>query len=147
MPGPPPKHPDARRRRNATVPMVRLPAEGREGDPPAWPLTGKPNKAEAVFWAEVWSTPQAVAWERLGWVRTVARYVRLAVKAEARAALASVCSEARQMEDRLGLTPMSMLRLRWEVVEDELAEARSTTTPDPGVRRLRAVDPAATQTS
>lgn len=36
MPGPPP-NPNARRR-NATVPMTELPAEGRKGDPPPWPL-------------------------------------------------------------------------------------------------------------
>ena len=36
--GPPPKNPDARARRNATVAMTRLPAEGRKGRAPKWPL-------------------------------------------------------------------------------------------------------------
>lgn len=36
MPGPAPKHPDHRARRNATVAMTRLYA--RTGRPPAWPL-------------------------------------------------------------------------------------------------------------
>jgi hypothetical protein len=38
MPGPAPKHPDHRARRNATVAMTRLPAAGRTGRAPAWPL-------------------------------------------------------------------------------------------------------------
>lgn len=36
--GPAPKHPDQRARRNATVAMTKLPAEGRKGRAPAWPL-------------------------------------------------------------------------------------------------------------
>lgn len=38
MPGPAPKHPDRRARRNATVPMTQLPAGGRSGKTPKWPL-------------------------------------------------------------------------------------------------------------
>lgn len=36
--GPPPKPPGTRARRNATVPMTQLPAGGRRGAAPAWPL-------------------------------------------------------------------------------------------------------------
>lgn len=36
--GPPPKPADQRARRNATVAMTRLPAAGRSGRAPAWPL-------------------------------------------------------------------------------------------------------------
>lgn len=139
MPGPPPKHPDQRRRRNAAPTLTQLPADGRKGTAPEWPLT-KPSAAEQRFWTDVWATPQAAAWERLGWVRTVARYVRVAVQAEKPKAPAAVCGEARQMEDRLGLTPMSLLRLRWEIKADEVAEARAQR---PEARRLRAVDPSA----
>ena len=136
MPGPPPKPPEQRRRRNATPSTVRLPAEGREGPIPPWPLS-KPTKGEASVWGELWGTPQAVAWERLGWTRTVGRYARLLVKSEKPGASTFSCGEVRQMEDRLGLTPMAMLRLRWEIVEDEVAEARKEVQ----VPRLRAVDP------
>lgn len=140
MPGPAPKHPDQRRRRNAAPQLTKLPAEGRRGDLPTWPLS-KPTAAESTFWAEVWATPQSVAWEQLGWVRTVARYVRVAVQAEKPKAPASICSEARQLEDRLGLTPMSLLRLRWEITTDELADERAARRPTE--RRLKAVDPVA----
>jgi hypothetical protein len=88
----------------------------------------------------MWATPQAVAWETLGWTRTVARYVRLLVQSEKPKATMSLCAEVRQLEDRLGLSPMAMLRLRWEIVPDEVAEARRA--PSPSARRLRAVDSA-----
>jgi hypothetical protein len=150
VPGPAPKPASERRRRNAAPGTVRLPAEGRNGEPPAWPLRfmedAEQAEREAGVWAELWATPQAVAWERLGagTVRTVARYVRLLAVAE----LGSVpyAAEARQLEDRLGLTPMSMLRLRWEIVPDEMAEQRDarpvgrSATPR---QRLRVVDPGA----
>lgn len=38
--GPPPKHPDQRARRNATMAMTKLPKSGRPGRAPAWPLQG-----------------------------------------------------------------------------------------------------------
>lgn len=140
MPGPIPKTDAARRRRNSAPGVVYLPVEGRKGRPPAWPLD-KMRKGELAAWREVWATPQAVAWERLGWVRTVARYVRAMVEAE-RAERVSLMAEARQLEDRLGLSPIAMMRLRWEIVADELGEARDdkTATVAPVRARLRAVD-------
>lgn len=140
--GPPPKPADQRRRRNATPNTTKLPAEGREGDAPEWPLPAH-SEAEAVVWAEVWTTPQAVAWEQLGWTRTVARYVRVLVEAELPDAAAAKLGEVRQLEDRLGLSPMAMLRLRWEIVADEVAERRAEVAPtSSGARaRLRVVDP------
>lgn len=145
--GPPPKAASARRRTNATIAMTRLPAEGRTGDPPRWPLSH--GAYDAGIWAELWSTPQAVAWERLGpgTVRVVARYVVLLAEADVGEPKAAM--EVRQLEDRLGLSPMAMLRLRWEIAADEVAEAREkhqAPTAKADVRtRLRLVDPAAGQ--
>lgn len=162
-------------RRNARAAGTSLPAEGRQGDPPPWPLRpdvmlqarldvlkadqaaiekaldgcddqkeanrlrhrlGKSvenialteavirnaNELELELWAEVWSTPQAVAWERLRWTRTVAQYVRWKAKAELGDLNAS--KEARMLEDRLGLTPRSLQDLRWSIVSDDLAKKR-----------------------
>ena len=143
--GPPPKPASQRRRTNPTIAMTRLPAEGRQGDPPRWPLSGAGYDSEV--WAELWSTPQAAAWERLGvgCVRIVARYVVLL--AEADVGEPKAAAEVRQIEDRLGLSPQAMLRLRWEIAPDELAEAREQrNTPKPKTsvqRRMHLVDPAA----
>lgn len=110
----------ARHRGNDTLAtaLVWLPASGRDGEPPIWPLTAA-TKAEAKVWSELWATPQACVWEELGWARVVARYTRVLIKAERPGASGAVLSEVRQMEDRLGLTPMSMLRLRWGIEPDE----------------------------
>lgn len=118
MPGPPPKHPSQRRRTNPTIAMTQLPRAGRQGDVPAWPL-GRPSPREAELWARLWRTPQAVAWEQLGWADVVARYARQLVRAERRTAPVMVLAEVRQLEDRLGLSPMSLLRLRWEITDAE----------------------------
>lgn len=188
--GPPPKHPSQRRRTNATVAMTELPAEGRQGDPPAWPLipdivtAAQRDLAEAkverlradrddaegsaigaierrldaalerleilnrrlahqrdledALWADLWRLPQAVQWEKLGWLRDVAQYVRHKVLAE----LGDLdgAREARQWSDRLGLSPLAMLRLRWEVVVDEVAVKREERKAPTRTRRLKAVD-------
>lgn len=188
--GPAPKPAHQRQRRNATVAMTQLPAEGRGSKrAPNWPLApdvvmtvrrdlaakkverltldreellaeGKSvsaverrldaalqemavldaqlkaqRKLEAELWRDLWRLPQAVQWERLRWTRDVAQYVRHKVLAE----LGDLNSakEARQWSDRLGLTPLAMLRLRWVVVVDELEErrgerARPASVPEPG---------------
>lgn len=192
MPGPPPN--PNRRRRNATIALTQLPAEGRQGEPPAWPLgvdvgaqarldrldrqiddaavemqgdgraaknaerrmLGLQERAEVlraeidqaaeqetVLWAELWSTPQAVMWERLRWTRDVAQYVRWKCRAEQGDLEAS--KEARLLSDRLGLNPLALLRLRWEVAPDEVAEQRTTrakrsTAAARSRRGLKAVD-------
>lgn len=187
--GPPPKPAGQRARRNASVAMTQLPAEGRKKPAPAWPLPAdvrltalvkslrdevkradaavadaetrrelaaaktrstkahraldvaqvtlrESGKHERAIWAELWALPQAVAWERMGWTREVAQYARF--KAAAELGDLDSAKEARQHADRLGLSPLSMLRLRWEVVEPEvgaqLAPAAATGTTGGGSR-------------
>ncbi len=161
MPGPARTDPGDRRRRN-TEELTYLPASGRDGDLPAWPLgtyTIDPDaddapllvgihERELAVWAQLWATPQAVAWEQLGWHRVVARYTRRLVEAELPGSPASLNGEVRQLEDRLGLSPMAMKRLQWKVVADEVTPRRQakaqTATGGKGAkkRRLMAVDPA-----
>jgi hypothetical protein len=133
----PPK--DAPARRNTRVGPVRLPAEGRQGPVPVWPLVGEPLEAEVEAWAQLWATPQAVAWERFGWTRTVGRYCRLMVAAEELDAPAKVLLEARQLEDRLGLTPRAMRMLLWEITSDEVGEMRPRVAGKSARDRMRAV--------
>lgn len=121
MPGPAPKPAEHRRRRNASPGALRLPSSGRSGPAPAWPLGGK----VPAVWPELWRMPQAVAWERLHLTRIVARYAAKLTEAEQPEAGAAIQAEVRQVEDRLGLSPMAMLRLRWEIDE---APAEQTTS-------------------
>ncbi len=137
--GPPP-NPNAKRQ-NPRIGILLLPAEGRQGDPPDWPLEGEPSPAEHRAWEHLWSTPQAVAWQRMGWTRTVARYCRVVVLAEE--GMAAAWGEARLLEKELGLTPAAMRSLMWQVVEDETAGRRQSDTDPTSARprrRMRAVD-------
>lgn len=70
----------------------------------------------------MWTKPQAVAWDQLECYDVVARYVRLSVEVNRGYAGPPMLAEVRQLEDRLGLSPMSMLRLRWTIDEDEVSE-------------------------
>lgn len=114
MPGPAPS-PHALRR-NARPDWRKLPASGRVGMTPAWPMDD--DLEPPVIWSELWHTPQAVAWDELGWTRVVARYACLLGTVEHPAdgkVNAALLAEVRQMEDRLGLSPMAMRRLQWEI--------------------------------
>jgi hypothetical protein len=139
--GPPPD-PNALRRDRADDRdgWTLLPSCGRLADAPPWPLLSHAGQAtdldthvnveawdrrELAVWVDIWATPQAVAWDRLGWTHDVALYVRMLVGAEAGDFKAA--GEARQWSDRLGLSPAAMLRNRWKVVEDELGPRRATT--------------------
>ena len=124
-------------RRNARNGPLMLPAKGREGDPPMWPLSTCASEAERDAWWQLWATPQAVAWEQLGWTRTVARYCRIMVACEQPEASASLHGQATALEDRLGLTPKAMRLLLWKIAADEVAEQRER--PKGARGRIRAV--------
>lgn len=140
MPGPAPKHPSQRRRRNKPPELLALPSEGRRGQPPAWPLAGRKRAGETQRWRDLWALPQAVMWERIGCVPTVARYCRIVLEAEQPGARRDAITEARQLETELGLTPKAMASLKWTVVADELAARRVEQADRPARERMRAVD-------
>jgi hypothetical protein len=134
----PPKENPARR--NARVGPVVLPAEGRKGNPPVWPIPGIQSLDEQLLWEQLWSSPQAVAWERMGIAtcREVARYCRLLIVAEGYEAKAADQAQATALADRLGLTPKAMRLLLWTIAADEVAEKRQETSA--GARgRIKAV--------
>lgn len=141
--GPPPKPAHTRRRRNASIALTPLPADGRRGDAPEWPLGPLPSRRytlrERDIWVALWGTPQAVMWERQKYPRIVARYVRFIVSLE-REFDPRMASEVRQLEDRLGLNPLALLRLRWEIpAKEEQQSTGPTPAAEPARRRLRVV--------
>lgn len=146
MAGPLPKPAHERRRVNAPLAnTTKLPAGGSTLPPPDWPLPGEPSPDAVALWAELWATPPAVAWRALGWTRTVARYVLLLLHTErdlvAGRPSAPLWTEIRQIEDRLGLNPQAMVRLRWEIDGVTVATDHGPPTPRPSAaRRLKAVD-------
>lgn len=121
MPGPAPS-PHARRR-NARPDWRSLPACGFDGVVPVWPLVKRPEGAEDL-WVELWRSPQALVWSEGGsaHVRLVARYAVILLICEGPDATAALLSECRQLEDRLGLSPMAMKRLQWEISDGPAAD-------------------------
>lgn len=79
------------------------------------------QQLEEELWRDLWKTPQAVMWQQMKWTREVAQYVRF--KARAEAGDLDSAKESRQLADRLGLTPLAMLRLRWKIAEPEESRA------------------------
>jgi hypothetical protein len=121
--GPPPD-PNALRRNRAgdAATWTSLPAAGREGDPPDWPLTDLDGR-ETELWTDLWSRPQAVMWERLSQTYEVAMCVRMLARAEAPRSSVELQKVVRQYFDSLGLTTQGMLRNRWRIEQAAPAAA------------------------
>jgi hypothetical protein len=141
--GPAPDPTALRRERDAGEWTI-LPAEGREGATPDWPLTEQSDR-EDDLWVDLWSKPQALMWERYGQEIEVALYVRRLAEAEKGDAGVNLGTLVRQMSDSLGLTTPGMRANRWRI---DRAEEGTDQRPAPGLppiapnsarARLRAV--------
>jgi len=125
--------PNALARERDAAQWTILPAGGRVGEPPQWPLT-EPSGRELEWWARLWAYPQAQEWEKLGQVVEVAVYVRRLTQAEAPGAPVNLGTLLRQLGDALGLTIPGMLRLRWHLSTPQaaaLAQAVGQSAPAP----------------
>lgn len=101
-----------------------LPAAGRSGEPPLWPLTEASDR-ELHFWRELWAKPQAAEWERLGLALEVALYVRRLVEVEEPGRPTSLGTLVKQLAEQLGLTIPGMRMLRWKIGSDQVAAKRA----------------------
>lgn len=144
--GPAPKAANQRRRRNLPMGGVlptKLPSTGRSGPAPNWPLPKHPDTgaraAEREFWNRMWERPQALLWDQAQCYEIVGRYVRLSVEVNRGYAGPAMLAEVRQLEDRLGLSPQSMQRLRI-IIEDDEAPARPNDKVLDIRERLKAVE-------
>jgi len=114
-----------RRDRAGDAGWTTLPAEGFDGEVPAWPLS-EADAVESDYWAELWRKPQAVMWARLGMARQLAAYVRAFVESTQREASAGLKTAVLRMEGELGLSLPGMHSLRWKFAENEVAAKRSS---------------------
>ena len=94
--------------------FVSIPATGYTGSVPGWPLDTEPARAELDMWQQLWTTPQATMWATMSIERVIARYVMVTCLAE-ETQQAGLLTEVRQLEDRLGLTPLSLQKLQWKI--------------------------------
>lgn len=116
-----------------------LPAEGRGGPAPVWPLEGFADR-ERELWDAEWRRPQAVMWERTGAELEVALYVRRLAEAEKPGAATNLGTLVKQLMEGLGISQDGLAKRRWRIVADELAVKRATAAPSEDVRaRLQAL--------
>ncbi len=129
--------------------LTALPAEGYDGDAPAWPLEPAANATERSYWERAWRTPQACAWSMPSesWrIPTVARWVRLSVRCDAPDAGAAHLGQLHRFADQIGMTTAGLAEIGWKVTVDELSERRDEPATPPTVeddemtaRRKRAI--------
>ena len=133
--------PNALRREHDGGAWLDLPAAGRPGDPPVWPLS-RASARELALWRQEWARPQALAWARNRQELEVGLYVRTLVEAERPGASAAVRTLVRQQMAALGVTVDGLARNRWRIVADEVAPRRRVGRDDDAERaRLRAALP------
>ena len=118
--GPPPD-PNALTARDGE--WVKLPATGRAGAVPEWPLIGQ-SEREGHLWASLWVLPQALMWEREQQFMVVALYVRRLVEAEVPGSPVAVSTLCRQLADSLGLTSPGLRANRWIIGDVEAARSK-----------------------
>lgn len=138
--GPPPDPMALRRQRPGdSAGWTELPAEGRRGRPPNWPLEGQSDR-ERVLWVDLWKRPQAVMWSRLDQRYEVALFVRVLARAEKENASIELQKVVRQYLDSLGLSVAGMLRNRWRLAAPVIAAAKAPAERKPSARtRLKVV--------
>jgi hypothetical protein len=128
--GPPPDPNALRRDRPSDLAgWTTLPAEGRLGDPPEWPLSPKASAREVEVWASEWARPQAVQWERDGSTLEVALYVRRLTEAEAPGAPTNLGTLVKQLMEGLGISQDGLARRRWKIAADQVAAQREASEP------------------
>jgi hypothetical protein len=131
--GPPPDPMALRRDRPGDkAGWTTLPAEGRSGKAPEWPLTPQSDR-EVELWDKLWTRSQAVMWERLDQGIEVAMFVRKLAEAEQPKASVELQKVVRQYLDSLGLSVQGMLRNRWR-----LSEGAGPTTATSPARKVPA---------
>lgn len=120
--------PDALRRERDAGEWTILPPDGRVATVPPWPLLGETGR-ESDLWAELWSRPQGLMWERNGLEFEVALYVRRLAEAEQPDSPVSLGTLVRQMADSLGLTTPGMRVNRWRIARVDAEGEQGSAAP------------------
>lgn len=127
--GPPPDPTALRRNRKSDASgWSTLPAEGRTGPPPEWPLVDV-RPREWDLWRDLWTRPQATMWERLGLDIEVALFTRTLAEAEEPEPRSDAAKLTKQYMESLGLTAPGLLRLRWKIGPAEEAAPAQEAAP------------------
>lgn len=114
--------PNALRRDRDQKEWINLPAEGRKGKAPEWPLSD-PSLRELALWEREWKRPQALMWEANGQENEVALYVRSLEDAENPEASVAARQLIKQQMEALGISIPGLRANRWIIGEPPVARA------------------------
>jgi len=150
MPGPPPKNPALRQRRNRTSTAAKLTIASSGGSQgvaktPSLPIRanadGLPHPWHALtleFWQEVWASPMAaeyIAADVPGLTLLATLVDRFHYGAH------ELAAEIRLQRQCFGLTPLDRRRLQWEIGRAEEAERKRPKSGQPAEQSPVAKDP------
>lgn len=151
MPGPKPKDPELRQRTNKASTAAELPAPDASRKAKVPPLTKdllgfkKAVRPQVQrWWREAWSSPMASRW--LGTdieVLYVCAQIRqqIAIFIDADKSIATLASELRQQEGRVGLDVMARRRLDWRIEGPRPEAVAPEPSPAPVSREPENFDP------
>lgn len=114
---------------------TKLPAVGRLGAAPEWPLAiPAPSEDEELLWRDVWTLPQAIIWEMDRSHQLVAFYVRTYLEAMHTKAGAQARMFVRQLSNDLYLAPAALASGRYviEGTDDAAAIDAAVASHQPG---------------
>jgi len=95
---------------------TRLPATGRQGDIPEWPVeVDEPSLKEIALWRRLWRMPQAIVWEADQAHNTVALYCRVWIRSMEEYAQGTIITHAKTLATELMLTPDSLTRGKYVI--------------------------------
>lgn len=114
--GPAPDPNALRRDRKSDGEWTTLPASGRPGRAPSWPLT-EASERELELWKREWKRPQALMWEQHGQEVIVALYVRRLSESELPGSQVTLGTLVRQLQEDLGISNSGLQRNRWKIAD------------------------------
>ena len=132
MPGPVPKPPGLRQRRNRASTKATLPTEAeaaKQEIPPLPDRKGGWHERVVVWWESIWRSPMAAEYldaDKQGLI-LLASLQQSFWTARSNKDRFKFAAEIRQQEVRFGLTPIDRRRLQWEVEKGEVAAERTET--------------------
>ncbi len=124
---------NALRRDRDSGDWITLPEAGREGEPPAWPMT-RPTMREKLVWARQWARPQAIEWERLRLDELVAAFVRAMCRFEKPKHQGTDGTLMKQLAEELGITSTGLARRHWRIGSPPAVKVRVEHATSPSAR-------------
>lgn len=130
MPGPAPKDPTVRARRNksSTASVLKERRRGRQPSLPDAPGELGWHQQTVAWWKDVWASPMAPEYDdsdRHG-LNMLAVLVNDYWYAETGRERKDLAAEIRQQSQRFGLSPIDRRRLQWEIERTDEAQQKGT---------------------